>query len=169
VKLHTTFAEIKKHNPCTDGYKKLDKNLGGIAKYGRKTPITLMQILDSNGVQDAIWSLRCGMDEKFARLFACDCAERVLHLFEAKYPNDDRPRKAIEVAQRFANGDATTEELTAAWDAARDAARAAARDAAWDAARAAARGAAWDAARGAEQEWQAERLREMYAEVRLND
>ena len=153
MKLHTTFAEIKKHDPCTDGYKKLAENLGGITKYGRDTPITLMQILDSNGVEDAIWSLRCGMDEKFARLFACDCAEHVLYLFEAKYPNDDRPRKAIEVARRFADGGATTEELAAA--------RAAAWEAAWDAARA--------AARGAEQEWQAERLREMYAEVRLND
>ena len=33
-------------------------------------------------------------------LFAVLCAESVLHLFEEKYPNDDRPRKAIEAARR---------------------------------------------------------------------
>jgi hypothetical protein len=33
-----------------------------------------------------------------AALFAADCAERVLPLFEVAYPDDNRPRKAIEVA-----------------------------------------------------------------------
>ena len=61
---------------------------------------------------------------------------------------------------RYAQGFATAEELTAARDAARDAAWAAARDAAWaaartaaaDAARAAGRNAAWRAARGGARE-----------------
>ncbi|KKK67882.1 hypothetical protein LCGC14_2949620 [marine sediment metagenome] len=56
------------------------------------------------------------------RLFGADCAERVLYLFEKQRPNDDRPRKAIEVARRFANGEATDQERAAAWDAAWDAA-----------------------------------------------
>ena len=62
------------------------------------------------------------------RLFAADCAERVLPFFERRYPSDDRPRQAIDTARRFANGTASEEELVdardAAWDAARDAARA---------------------------------------------
>ena len=91
-------------------------------------------------------------NERTSCLFACDCAERVVHLCG----DDERPRKAIEVARRYASGKATNEELTAAWAAARDAARAAA----WDAARAAARATAWDAARAAEQEWQTARLLE---------
>ena len=33
-------------------------------------------------------------------LFAADCAEEVLHIFEEKYPKDDRPRKAIAAACR---------------------------------------------------------------------
>ena len=77
-------------------------------------------------------------NERTARLFAADCAERVLPIFEKEQPNDDRPRKAIEAARAYARG-----EIGAA---ARDAARDAAWDAAWDAARAAARAAAWDAA-----------------------
>jgi len=109
-----------------------------------------------------------------ARLFACDCAEHVLEHFETCYPDDNRPREAIRMARRFANGEATDEERAAAWAAARDAAWAAARDAAWAAARAAraaARDAAWAAARAArdaawaaERQWQAMKLLEYLEE-----
>jgi hypothetical protein len=84
------------------------------------------------------------------RLFAADCAEHVVHLCG----DDPRPAEAIEVARRYAEGQATYEELAAARDAARGAARAAAWAAAWDVAGAAARDAAWDA----ERRWQKERL-----------
>ena len=68
-------------------------------------------------------------NERTARLFACDCAERVAHL------NDDpRVQNTIDVARRYANGEASDKELGAAW--------------------AAARAAAWDAERG----WQTQRL-----------
>ena len=123
--------------------------------------------------------LRClsTWNEVSARLFACDCAEHVLPLFEHRVPGDDRVRRCIEVARRYACIKATSEELAAARAAARDAAWDAAGDAgdaAWDAARAAAgaaawaaaRDAAWDAARdaawaaagAAEREWQREVL-----------
>ena len=49
------------------------------------------------------------------RLIAADFAERVLHLFENKYPNDDRPRKAIEAAR---NGNITDAAASAAYAAA---------------------------------------------------
>ncbi|MEK6236886.1 MAG: TIGR02996 domain-containing protein, partial [Planctomycetales bacterium] len=39
------------------------------------------------------------LPREFWPLFAADCAERVLPLFEAVYPDDDRPRKAIEAAR----------------------------------------------------------------------
>ena len=86
-------------------------------------PIDLKDILEQLGVSDAIWSLRSieGKDKEI-RLFACDCAESVLHIFEEQYPNDNRPRNAIEVSRKFANGEATIEELRVAksdaWDAA---------------------------------------------------
>ena len=109
-------------------------------------------------VREARLLRRLGWNERTARLFACDCAERVVHLCD-----DPRPRRAIDVARRYAGGEATAEELVAAraaaWDAAWDAARAAASDAARTAARAA-RDAAWDAAWDAEQKWQAARLME---------
>ena len=61
-------------------------------------------------------------NDRTARLFACDCAERVLPIFENYYPKDNRPRKAIEVARQFADGKASEEELRAARAAARAAA-----------------------------------------------
>lgn len=48
------------------------------------------------------------------RLFACDCAERVLYLYERAYPGDDRPRKAIQIARDHARGRATAAELRSA-------------------------------------------------------
>ena len=81
-----------------------------------------------------------GWNERTARLFAADCAEMTLlgERTSGREP-DERSWAAVEVARRYAVGEATAEDLVAAWAAARDAARAAARDAAWDAARDAAR------------------------------
>lgn len=70
-------------------------------------------------------------------LWAADCAEHVLPLFEDKYPEDERPRKAIEAARGWVRGELKmTEGRPAAV-----AAHAAARDATDPAARAAARAA----------------------------
>ncbi len=44
----------------------------------------------------AIEELAGKADHKTLAIWAADCAERVLPLFEARIPNDDRPRKAIE-------------------------------------------------------------------------
>ena len=100
-----------------------------------------------------IWLIaRTTLDQDDPRLrpMACDFAEAALVYVPA---GEDWPRQAIAVARSFAAGEATREEMEAAWDAAsvasaaawaaaRDAASAAASAAAWDAAWA----AAWDAA-----------------------
>ena len=133
---------------------------------------------DKSVVAQARLVRRLPWDERTARLFAADCAERVLPIFEAAQPGDPRPRVAVETARLFAVGMASDAEMAAAWAAAGDAAWDAARDAAWDAARAAARAAgaaAWAAARDAaaraagaagaagdpESGWQAKRLAEV--------
>ena len=87
-------------------------------------------------------------DDKAYRLFACWCVRNTPLPGGRKVWDlltDDRSKNAVVVAERFANGEATEQELDAAWDAARAAARDASRAAAWDAAR----DAAWDAARDA--------------------
>ena len=80
--------------------------------------------------------------ERELRLFAADCAEHVLYLFEEKYPDDDRPRKAIQSARDFAN-----DSISA--DAAHAAARRGRRNAAYAAANAYATNAAYVVANAA--------------------
>ena len=151
----TTLNKIYKCEPCKTGWKKLCKNLGGKKAYGGDTPLKFSQIIESNGLNDALWCLRsiCPKYDKEVRLFAADCAERVLHIYERHYPGDDRPRKAIQASKDYANGLITIKQRNAAedagWAAARDAAGAAAGAAAWAAAGAAARDAGWAAAEDA--------------------
>ena len=113
-------------------------------------------------------------NKKSARLFAADCAEHVLHIYEKEFPDDDRPRKAIQAARDYANEKITKDELAAAWaaeaagEAAGDPARAAgaagaARYAAWAEAEAAGY-AAWAEAEVAERGWQTKRLFEYLEE-----
>ena len=165
--LFTTFNKLHEHGACPEGYQKLARSLGGINKYGKDTLIPLDKIIESNGLQDTIWTLRATTEsaENLLVEFACRCAEHVLHFYEDKYPDDKRPRLAI-VTARVCITDKSP-EATAARDAARDAAwaagaaGAAAGDAAWAAAGAAAgadAGAARDAAWAAERKIQAELL-----------
>jgi hypothetical protein len=138
----TTLARIRAASPCEDGWQKLLKHLGKTKANGE--PLDLLTVLDSNGLDDAIWVLSYAMpDDRLARHFQAWCAEQVLHLFEAERPNDTRVREQIAMLR---SDDATLGQLAAARDAARDASRAAARAAAWDAAWAAARAAARDSA-----------------------
>ena len=123
----TTLNKIKDNAPCEVGWRNLLVSLN--KTQADDAPVSIRHIIESNGVGDAIWALRAvdGRDREI-RLYAAWCAEQVLPLYEQAYPNDNRPRLAIQAARDYANGLID------------DAAWAAARDAAWD--------AAWDAARG---------------------
>ena len=122
--LTTTFKLLRKHGACKDRYTVLRKALRG---RGDDEPITMIEILDSNGLDDALWALRAVPDEqaaerdKLARLFACWCVRQIWHLL-----TDERSRAVIDVAERFAVGAATQDELKAAARDAYSAARSAA-------------------------------------------
>ena len=142
----------------------------------------------------ATWDNKCGVrtarlvrrveawNEKTLRLFAADCAERVLPLYEKEFSDDKRVRECIEAVRQYARGGIGEKKLAAAWAAGAAAWAAGAARAAWaagaaawaagDAARAAvaardaraardagdaARAAAWDA----ERQWQTAHLCEM--------
>jgi hypothetical protein len=77
-------------------------------------------------------------DRRIVAAWAADCAERVLPLFEAEAPDDDRPRDAIARARAFSRGELDTGgEIRRRFEAGR-AARSVAAAAAVAAARAAA-------------------------------
>ncbi|MGH6614368.1 putative immunity protein [Sphingomonas sp.] len=81
-------------------------------------------------------------DHRQLALWAADCAERVLDLFETLHPDDARPRQAVQAARQWESGGlAMTSARACAF-----AAHAAARDAASPAASAAARAAGHAAA-----------------------
>lgn len=131
---------LQKHNACREG-----------AAYAR-TQKSLAEVWDNcPKLEWLFWMLakQPNKPEKELRLFAVWCARQVQHLMK-----DKRSLDALDVAERFALGKASVEELRAAGDAAWDAARVsadAAGDAAWAAAAAAdaADYAAWAVARGA--------------------
>ena len=129
-----TWADFAKHKPCYNPAEKYGEWEG-----------TILDLMQHPGIpaKDKVWAFtREGItDNKTLRLFAVACARRVQHLLK-----EQRSTNAIDVAERYANGNATKEELAAASDAASDAAWAAASDAASDAARYAAGAAASDAA-----------------------
>ena len=80
-------------------------------------------------------------DHHLLAVWAADCAQHVLHLFEEIQPNDDRPRRAIELARAWTRGEITMSLSRAAGGHAMAAARdltGAARHAAYAAGQAAA-------------------------------
>lgn len=62
-------------------------------------------------------------DHRLLALWAADCAEHVLHHFERERPEDDRPRRAIELGRAWARGEVTWTEARAAGGHANAAAR----------------------------------------------
>ncbi len=143
--MQVTMKQLRQHRACHSGYNRLvraiqgkgftkeDEDRESYIRHRHDAAIPLEFIAESNGIEDAIWATRCvaGFDRDL-RLFAVWCARQMQHLMK-----DDRSIAALDVSERFANGEATAEELDAAGGAAWAAARGAAWDAAWASARAA--------------------------------
>ena len=114
--MKTTLNKIRKYEPCAAGWQKLLTYLGKTK--ADDEPLSLLTILDSNGLDDALWCLRAveGHDREI-RLYAVWCTRQVQHLL-----TDQRSIDVLGVAERYANGEATKGKLTDAWYAARAAA-----------------------------------------------
>lgn len=59
-------------------------------------------VLAKTSMDTQIAELVARTDQKTLAIWAADCAERVLPYFEEKFPDDDRPRKAIDAARKWA-------------------------------------------------------------------
>lgn len=70
----------------------------------------LMEILEKEGIESAIKVL-CDYDYKLYCLFLADVAESVLHIFEAKYPCDRRPRDYVGGIRFYRKKRITKEDL----------------------------------------------------------
>ena len=148
--MKTTLNQIRKHSPCKSGWEKLLKHLGKTK--ADDEPLDILTILESNGLDDALWCLPTieGHDVAIRKL-ACDYALTVAHLWDMPKIVQQYLETQDENIQNDAENAAKTEwtartvARTAAW-AARAAASNAAGEAAWDAAEAATRTAARAAA-----------------------
>ena len=111
-----TCDAIRKHNPCYDPATKLPADYSG----------TVVDFLKQEQISaaDRLWVARFFVTDKTNRLFAVWCARQALALVSDP---DQRSVAACDVAERFANGAATKEELDAAAESTAWAARAAAR------------------------------------------
>lgn len=129
-----SLNEIRDHSPCKSGWETLLKSKKD-THWNEQFPLS--DIIDSNGLEDALWCLRARPEHsRLWRKYTVWCARQIEHLMTYK-----RSKAALDVAWRHSEGQATDEELAAA--------RNSARNAAWD--------AAWDAARDA----QGKKLREI--------
>jgi hypothetical protein len=124
MKLTTTFKKLHEANACTYRYKFLRKALSNITD---DEPINLLTILETNGLDDALWALRATEQncDRIARLMAADFVEEVIPIWIAYSATDNSPQLAIKAARDFANGLITDVEMAPARDAARDAGNAA--------------------------------------------
>jgi hypothetical protein len=109
VQVDYTIAEFcDRHGACNDGRQWALDNCDSMQSAWEKLkPEWLIWVAMQPGV----------LTDKELRLFAVFCARSVQHLI-----TDERSVNAINVAERHANGEATDQELAAAWDAARAAA-----------------------------------------------
>jgi len=169
-----TVADVLRMRPCgmdDDGYTPARvKELWA----GRES-LTLLDVLDLDiPIADRLWCVLHAVDRRTRVLLACDYAGHVLPIWEARHPDDMRPRATLETCHRWLDGEATDDELIAVARAAyTSAAHAAAACAAYAYAYAAtAYAAAASAASAAfsdtnttddELEWQLARTREVLA------
>lgn len=66
--------------------------------------MTKQKFVDTD-TKEAIEELLKVMDHQTAALWVADCTEHIIQYFEEKHPQDDRPRKAIEAASAWVQGE----------------------------------------------------------------
>lgn len=105
----TTLNRCRKYKPCKKGWKKLLSGLGKIRS--DDDPLPYARIVEINGLDTALAA--CWVEPRLSkkwRLFAVFCARQVEYLL-----HDKRQKAALDVAELFANGQASNEELFEAW------------------------------------------------------
>ena len=122
MKMTTTLELLHKAEACTGRYRHLREALG--MDWPQNRDIDLLQVLELNGLQDALWALKAVKQDiqREARLMAADFTESVLPQWLVQYPEDTRVAKCIEGVRAYANGNITWQKLRVLRDAADDAA-----------------------------------------------
>ena len=137
--METSARLLKKMGVCSEGVDWFREN------YGAKTvnAVDALRLSLKQGKHsDCNWLLSTALNRENKIRYACYAAKQVLEIFEEQYPNEKRPRQAINAALKCIKND-TDKNREAASEAAwvartvRTVASGAASEAAWAAARAA--------------------------------
>jgi len=104
--MKTTLNEIRKLHLSSSNWDKLLAHLGKTKPDDE--PLAVTTILESNGFFDAVWCVNKLVDKRKRVKLACLFASEVQNLMP------DTSKLAFEVADRYANGLATDDELLAA-------------------------------------------------------
>jgi len=93
--MKVTLAWLRENNACKEGIEwfkvRKESNL----------PEVLESLLKEEYFQWANWTIVRFMSHKQKVQYAVFAAEQVIEIFEKKYPEDARPRKAIETAKKW--------------------------------------------------------------------
>lgn len=106
--LNITLNQIRRKGPCTYGWDTLLKFLKKAE--ADDEPLSFLTIMESNGIEDALWALDC-LPKEFSgkvRLLACIYADKGLHHIPE---GEEAPRLAVEAARKFAKGEITYKEM----------------------------------------------------------
>ena len=88
---------LQEKEACKESYKWVVKN----KLIGLEHEEFINELMKNNRFSDANWLLTKLFNETQCVKYAIFAAEQVIDIFEKKYPDDKRPRKAIEAAKDY--------------------------------------------------------------------
>jgi len=103
---------FKQHDACKDGYEWTLTRKDESAEY------TLNELIRLEKYDWANWTICRIFNRKQKMQYAIFTAEQVIDIFEKKYPDDKRPREAIEAARKVLKNDTAENRLASAATAA---------------------------------------------------
>src|ERR1039458_8988639 len=115
--MNITQEQLKEWSACTDGY----KWACGVLKNKPMEVKKFLKITADYRLDWTNWVICRVFDKPNKVRYAIFAAEQVIHLFEKEYPDDKRPRKAIEEARAWldsptaASADSAASAAWAAW------------------------------------------------------
>lgn len=113
---------IEKLKPCQDRFDNFKKHYSDF-----DDDLKEFILLENISYSDKVWVFTRLATKMQNVKWSLLCASKVLHLFEEKYPNDKRPRKALEFVENWINNPSDAADAFAAAFAASDASASAAR------------------------------------------
>ena len=88
---------LQKKQPCSSSYRWVCNN----GLIGLEDVEFINKLLENYRFSDANWLITRILDNNKNVQYAIYCAEQVIDIFEKEYPEDNRPRKAIEATKNY--------------------------------------------------------------------